>query len=290
MANNRKNDKDRLDLLNLLQTDWRNKATSIFVWEGLPNRFIGEEIERLLYMYGSCVIFKDDDGTIKVYKWAMNKGLNGYGLPVAWYVFGVNGIDRFLRTQENSVLIWNDNYRDDTKTFINYFVRTKLANIEYALDQQVNALKMPFVFKGEKSQLMTFKNLFKQITDGEPAIYEDTSSIGNAEFGVFPTMAQTHVNDLKDLYDYYEARLLRYLGLEYSVENKKERLITDEVNKNEDNSNSNFASRYNMRLRACEEIEKVLGITVTVKLNPMLQDNNPSQNDQNGEQGGPKNE
>lgn len=262
------------NLTKLLQMNWTNKACSIFQWkihveEKLieDNDFISDQIERLLFEDGHCVIFRDDDGVLKVYRWAMTKGLNGYGQPVAWYVFGMNGQDRFERNIENSVLIWNDKYRYPTKGYVDFIIANKLVNIEMTIDQHLNAMKVPYIFSGEKSELLTFKNFYKKITEAEPVIYVNKSITEAGNFEVHNPQVVYIADKLQQLYNDYEGRILSHLGLQYVGIEKKERLITTEVNANNDNSDSTFVSRLTERKRATKLMKKVLNIDVEVKLN-----------------------
>ncbi|KKP77836.1 MAG: Upper collar protein [Candidatus Moranbacteria bacterium GW2011_GWF2_35_39] len=269
------NQQNKVDWLrSQLMNIWQNKATSIFQWEGEGiTPFVSQQIERRLYEDGSVVLFKDDDGVVKVYRWAMDGGLNGYGLPVSWRVFGMNGTsEQFSRSEKDSVLIWNDLNRMATASYIKFIIDYKLINIEDTIDTQLNAHKIPFVFTGNKSQLLTFENVFKKVSGGVPVIYmNEASPLNNAEFQLFPTNVTFVADQLKQLRHDYEDDMMDYLGLCYVGIEKKERLITSEAEGTEDSSNSSFASRYGQRKRACEEWNKIYpDMKLKVKLNEGL--------------------
>ena len=78
------------------------------------------------------------------------------------------------------------------------------------------------------------------------------------------TMPTPYVADKLNQYKYeLEREILTFLSLNNNFE-KKERLLTDEVNSNNDFINTNAMLMYKNRLQACEEINKKFGLNVRV--------------------------
>lgn len=247
---------------------WYNTATSIFIWKGVDD-FISDEIERQLYENGSVVFFKDkNDGVIKVLKWAQDSGLNVYGYPVSWAVYGHNGFYEKYN-EDNSVMIWNNKRRRPTRPYVRMMV-DKLANIEATIDMNLNGIKNPYVYSGKEGQLLTFKNLHKKITENEPVIYAVDKMVTVDDFQVLDTGVTFYGAELMKLYNDYEGRILNFLGLKYVGAEKKERLVVDEVNANDEYTLTNLASMLKARRKACNDIKKIYGIDVTVEISPYL--------------------
>lgn len=253
----------------ILRDYWKMLATSIFKWSGFASEYIGEYIERVLYEYGSIVFFIDDvDGVQKALKWNLQGSLNIYGEPKAWNVIGVNGFNKYL-TEDNSVRIFNNKLKIPTYRYVYYYIG-KLVNIDGAIDVNVNAIKTPYIFAGDESQLLTMKNTFQKISDNEPVIYKNSKSMLDNVLEVHDLKVDYRGKDLSELFDYYEGKILTYLGLKSVKSDKKERLVVDEANQNEDFKNINFASMLDARQKAVKEINKMFDLNITVELNPML--------------------
>ena len=60
------------------------------------------------------------------------------------------------------------------------------------------------------------------------------------------------------------------IGIKYNSVNKKERLITDEINFQEQFLDVNINSMLESRLAACEEINKLFGYSMSCDINPIL--------------------
>ena len=60
---------------------------------------------------------------------------------------------------------------------------------------------------------------------------------------------------------------LTYLGISNINITKKERLITDEVQRNQGGTLASRLSRLNARKRACEEINEMFGLNISVDYN-----------------------
>ena len=116
-----------------------------------------------------------------------------------------------------------------------------------------------------KKTELTAKNYFKQIMSDEPAIYRD-KGMNNEDFS--PEVLNTDVAYLNDKLDdeinNYKANILTILGLDNYVEDKAERVQSAEVESNDEFVISAFRVSLESRKKACEEINKRFGTTITV--------------------------
>ena len=267
----KKNELEQISLQSLLLDNWKLVATSIFKWSGFQSDFISDEIERRLYEDGSVVFFVDkEDGVQKVLRYAQQGKLNVYGIPTKWTVIGLNGYTKNL-DDTNSVLIWNNKFRKPTLPYVKYIV-ANLVNIDQAIKVNVNAIKTPFIFEGDEKQLLTFKNMYRDISNNEPVLYLASKANLDNTFKAHNTGVEYQGKNLTELYDAYQSRLLTFLGLKSVKSDKKERLVVDEANQNEEFKNIFFASQYDMRKQACKLINEMYGLSVDVEINPLLRE------------------
>lgn len=267
----KKNELEQISLQSLLLDNWKLVATSIFKWSGFQSDFISDEIERRLYEDGSVVFFVDkEDGVQKVLRYAQQGKLNVYGIPTKWTVIGLNGYSKNL-DDTNSVLIWNNKFRKPTLPYVKYIV-ANLVNIDQAIKVNVNAIKTPFIFEGDEKQLLTFKNMYRDISNNEPVLYLASKANLDNTFKAHNTGVEYQGKNLTELYDAYQSRLLTFLGLKSVKSDKKERLVVDEANQNEEFKNIFFASQYDMRKQACKLINEMYGLSVDVEINPLLRE------------------
>lgn len=267
----KKNELEQISLQSLLMDNWKLVATSIFKWSGFQSDFISDEIERRLYEDGSVVFFVDkEDGVQKVLRYAQQGKLNVYGIPTKWTVIGLNGYSKNL-DDTNSVMIWNNKFRKPTVPYVRYIV-ANLVNIDQSIRVNVNAIKTPFIFEGDEKQLLTFKNMYRDISNNEPVLYLASKANLDNTFKAHNTGVEYQGKNLTELYDAYQSRLLTFLGLKSVKSDKKERLVVDEANQNEEFKNIFFASQYDMRKQACKLINEMYGLSVDVEINPLLRE------------------
>lgn len=273
---NKKNELEQISLQSILLDNWKLVATSIFKWSGFESNFISDEIERRLYEEGSVVFFQDtEDGVQKVLRYAQQGKLNVYAIPTKWTVIGLNGFSKNL-DDSNSVMIWNNKLRKATEPYVKYIV-SNLVNIDQAIKVNTNAIKTPFIFEGDDKQLLTFKNLYRDISNNEPVVYLASKANLDNTFKAHNTNVEYQGKNLTELYDAYQSRLLTYLGLKSVKSDKKERLVVDEANQNDEFKNIFFASQYDMRKQACKLINEMYGLSINVEINPLLREDKEEQ-------------
>lgn len=249
----------------LLNDYWKNIAINIFEWKGLEEispSLTSEIIEETLFDKGSCLFFKDDNLGYMALPVAPANKLNVYRKPTNFRAIGNNYTKEY--DVDNSVLIKNNTLKKATFDIVDYYT-SKLADIELTKDLHRNAHKMPLVLECTEDTQLTAKNIFKKIHSNEPVIFKNRTR-GEGEVGVNVLNANvTYINDkLEDDYHNYEARILTALGLDNYVEDKKERVQSAEVESQQEYIISSFRASLNERKKACEAINKMFGLNLSV--------------------------
>lgn len=249
----------------LLNDYWKNIAINIFEWKGLEEispSLKSEIIEETLYDKGSCLFFNDENLGYMALPVAPASKLNVYRKPTNFRAIGNNYTKEY--NIDNSVLIKNNTLKKATFDIVDYYT-SKLADIELTKDLHRNAHKTPIVLETTEDTLLTAKNIFKKVHANEPVIFKNRTR-GEGEVGVSVLNANVpYINDkLEDDYHNYEARILTALGLDNYVEDKKERVQSAEVESQQEYIISSFRASLNERKKACEAINKMFGLNLSV--------------------------
>ena len=255
----------------LLNGYWKNIAINIFEWKrksgeplsSLSEGLTSQQIEQTLYEKdGGCLFFKDENLGYLALPVAPANALNVYFKPTKFMAIGRNYCKEY--DLDNSVLIKNNSINKATFAIVDYYT-SKLADIELTKDLHRNAHKMPIVLECTEDTQLTAKNIFKKIRSNEPVIFKNRTR-GEGEVGVNVLNANvTYINDkLEDDYHNYEARILTALGLDNYVEDKKERVQSAEVESQQEYIISSFRASLNERKKACEAINKMFGLNLSV--------------------------
>lgn len=257
------------DLLNELTAQvtyekYKLVAMNAHEWGGLPETVKERHIERWLYQEGMAVFFRPKGFDYTVLRCQPVDGVNLQGEPKKYRASGLNGKTfELVEGRDEFVIIENNMNRIATDPFIMFYTN-KITEAERTMDVNVKQQKTPTIICCDDKTLLTFKQIFSQVDGNVPAIYADKNLDLNAITSL-DMKAKFLCNDLMDYKKAVENELLTFLGQNNVPVEKKERLITDEAQSNNQLIDSFAMLQLEARERACEEIKKVFGLNVTVK-------------------------
>ena len=231
-------------------------ATSLFTWKNLDDiagtgasRFL----EQSLYTYGKACFVKDKELGFLVLNANPNDKLNIYNLPTkvnAWSY-------EYNKTYniDDIVYIMNNDLEKPTFSSLEFFAY-RLYDIERIIDTNLNAQRTPVLIEGDTKTILTLKNVYKEYSGNTPFIF------GNKQFDISNKLnvLKTEAPYLIDKLDTHKHQIfneaLTILGIDNANTDKKERLITNEVESNEQLINYYLNCWYKTRKKACDEINE----------------------------------
>ena len=240
-------------------------ATNRFKWENLPEGVKSEHIEENLYAHGQVLFFDDDKLGILTLPCTVDGGLNVYGEPIDFNVWGVD-YNKRVKGEKAVRIKANDSCFPQVHQ-VNYYTGL-LAEIEKTMKLNLEQQWTPYILSSTKKNELSLKNFFKKIKDKlEFAIFVDErlSETMNEGVKVLNTDAKYLLDDLQVHKEKTVNELLTLLGINNLAVTKKERLVSGEVDVNNQNIDMNLDLEYKNRLLACEEINKKFGLEITVK-------------------------
>lgn len=260
------NNKTMIDYLDRL----RMLATSLFTWENLDEvAGIGASrfLEQALYDNGRACFVKDDNLGFLALKVNPSDKLNVYDLPTkveAWSI-GYNKQFNF----DDIVYIMNNELEKPTLASLELFAY-RLYEIERTMDVNLQAQKTPILIEGDTKSILTLKNVYMQWSGNIPVIFGNKQFELNNKLNVLNTQAP-YLLDKLDMHKHQifnEA--LTILGIDNANVDKKERLITNEVESNTDLINYYLNCWYKTRKKACDEINNKFLKNSKIKINIVL--------------------
>lgn len=236
-------------------------SISMFDWQNLPNTIDARFLELALFNDGMAVFFKDEvmgylglqvmiDGTLDVYR-----------IPITRTAIAQNGYQMKL-DQSNSVIIFNNMLHSNSILDVQDMSK-RLYEIQRTIDINVIQQKTPKIITCTENQRLVMKNLYAQYMGNEPFIFGD-KNLDLSGIKTFDTTSPYVADKLYDLKTQYWNEALTYLGISNVNTVKKERMITDEVQRNLGGTIASRYSRLFMRQQACEQINKMFGLNISV--------------------------
>lgn len=249
---------------------FRKIATSIFEWKNLPSSMDARYIEQCLYFTGTAALLHTEEYGFINTKAACDGDLTIYGLPSAinCYSYGFNeirnvynGLIEGISEDKNSeaILVMNNWDRYPTVATINLFAE-RLAEADRTCDVNIKAQKTPLIVLIDKAQELSMKNAYAQIDGNTPVIFGDNNQLDLKKIQSLNTASPYVVDKVMEYKKEIWNEFLAFLGVN-NLSEKKERLIADETNSNNELINLNLQSYLAPRKKACEQFNEKFGLT-----------------------------
>jgi hypothetical protein len=263
-------------------------AISMFEWSGLPESVDSRYIELHLFSNGCMVYFDDEVMGNLCLDCTYNGGLDVYGYPILRRAYSsYNGYNRLLKNS-NSVIIWNNLLHIPSEADIRAYAR-RLWMLDRIIDVNANAQKTPILVQGNEKQRLSLVNLYKEYDGNAPVIFGD-SSLNTEGLKSISTGAPYVADRIYELKTQIWNEALTYLGISNINIQKKERLITDEVTRNQGGTVASRYSRLEARRQAVERINDMFGTNIKVNYREDYQEIEPEDVFNNEENGGDSDE
>lgn len=256
-------------------------AISMFEWQNLPKTVDQRFLEMCLFGDGMCVFFQDEVLGYLSLQCMIGGKLNVYRIPMERKAYATNGYQRNL-DETNSVIIFNNYLHTNSLLDVEMFSK-RLYNLDRAIDVNANAQKTPVLIQCDESQRLTMKNLYKQYEGNEPFIF-GSKGLDASGLKVLQTGAPYVADKLYELKTQIWNEALTYLGISNINVVKKERMISDEVTRNQGGTVASRYSRLESRRQACKQINEMFNLNIWVDYREDFQDINEQENENEDEE------
>lgn len=243
-------------------------SISMFEWKNLPNTIDARFLELALFNDGMAVFFKDEVMGYLGLQVMIGGALDVYRIPITRTAFAQNGYQINL-DPNNSVIIFNNMLHTNSILDVQEMSK-RLYEIQRTIDVNVIQQKTPKIITCTENQRLVMKNLYAQYMGNEPFIFGD-KNLDLSGIKTFDTTSPYVADKLYDLKTQYWNEALTYLGISNVNTVKKERMITDEVQRNLGGTIASRYSRLFMRQQACEQINRMFGLNISVNYREDMQ-------------------
>lgn len=241
-------------------------ALSIFEWVNLPSTMDAIWLEKCLFYNGQASLLKHKDFSYINTKCSSNGYLNHYGLPTKLncYSYGIQTYrNLYIPVRKNpdtmAILVRNNWDRVPTASTLQLF-SYRLYEAERTCDINIKAQKTPFAILTTENQLLTVKNAYQKYEGNEPIIIFDKNLMTDNEMKALKTDAPYVADKIIEYKKEIWNEALTFLGINNIMVDKKERLITDEANSNNELINLNLQSYLAPRELACKQFNDLFDL------------------------------
>jgi hypothetical protein len=223
-----------------------------------------EWIEKFLFSEGECIFYHDETLGYIVTKATDSGKLNHYDEPTEFTPSGIDLKAVSLKNNKDCVLIKNNALRTPTRHTIELYA-LRLAEISRTIDVNINAQKTPVLVLCSDKQKNSMKHLFKNVTGNEPIIYGD-KNIDIEGIKSLKIDAPIVFDKLQIQKHAIWNECMTFLGINNANMDKRERLVADEVDANDEQIQSSANVMLTARETAAKKINELFGLDIKVEL------------------------
>lgn len=241
-------------------------AVNSFEWLNLPSEIDPRFLEYIINVNGYALwSFDDVAKAYLVSNVSLGGTLNVYNVPTYRRAFASNGYNKEYDAND-SVIIYNNYMRTPTYGSILFYSR-KLYELERTLDTEIYTARIPAFVTCSEAQRLTMENLFMKYDGNVPLIFgnKDIDTSGIKVLDLKPGDKGEKMERLYNMKRKYWYEALTYLGVDTVNEEKKERLVTAEVERGNSIASMNRFTRLNARKFACQQINQMFDLDIDVE-------------------------
>ena len=239
---------------------------SMFEWVNLPPTCNARFLEMCLYYNGQgALLYSDELGYLNTM--ASDGGyINIYGLPteVMCYSYRFNErrslytVDTGEEKGKECILVMNNYERIPTSVSVSLFCY-RLAEAQRTIDVNLKSLRTPLLITTDQKQYFTLKKMYEEYDGNTPAIFADKNLISPDALKAIKTDVPVLLDDIMAYKREIWNEFLTTMGLQ-NLSEKKERLISNEVDSNNEVINMNLQALLIPRKEACRQFNEKYGL------------------------------
>ncbi len=241
---------------------------SMFEWVNLPKGMNARFLEEVLYYNGMASLLYDETRGFINTACVYSGDLNIYGLPsrLNCYSYGFNSIRKLYtglvsdqERKDDCILVFNSQDKDNTYSAMELFA-LRLYKADRVCDINVNAMKTPVLLLANEKTKLSMINAYTQYDGNAPVIVGKKDQFNPEDIQSISTRADFVADKIQEYKKVVWNEALTFLGIN-NLNEKKERLVSEEANQNNEVVNLQLQSFLIPRKQACREFNELFNLT-----------------------------
>ena len=234
---------------------------SMFRYENLPGSLTSEIVENALMYNNFLCLWKSEAFGVVLCRWRCGAEYDLYWKPVKVELLTLSGKPLATGVPYEDIILVRDNPSDIIPFVTLNGWLSKILDIERTLAILVKTVRLPTILVGDKEQAGTLKQLLKKVSE------YDGFAVGSKNFKShveqFDIKLPVDLETLYDLMQKYKNLALNSVGI-YASDEKRERLITAEIQATNDFTDFIYAGMLHERERWIRECNERLGTDIRI--------------------------
>lgn len=239
-----------------------NTKVSMFEYKNLPDGLTSEIIENALMFNNFLCFYHSESLGLILCRYRTGSEFDLYWKPTYVELMTLSGKTIATHVPYKDIIPLRDN-RMDIIPFItlNGYIQ-KIIEQEKTLNILVKLVRFPTILTGSKEQIQMLRNLLKKNADCDGFTIADKGFKDHME--QFPINLPCKLIEAYELMDKYKEMALGSIGI-YSVNEKRERIVTDEVKATNDFVDFIYNGMVQERENAIKKVNEKWGYNITLE-------------------------
>ena len=227
-----------------------NTKITMFKYENLPGTLTSEIVERALMFNNFLCLWKRPDGEIVMCRWRAGSTYDLYWKPLYVDLLAMNGKPLAYHVPYADIILLRDNPMDIIPFLtLNSYIEN-IINKENTLNSIFDWISLPVVFAGDPSQAQSLKKVMQKTTKREPFIIAAKNFKDKLE--QFSLTLPVKLEEVYNIIKKYKGMAMASMGI-YEVDEKRERIVTAEIQSQNDYVDFVYTGMLNERKNSWEE-------------------------------------
>lgn len=237
-------------------------AENVFEFKNLPEYIDVSYLNKVLLRNGSIAFFKDDVLGVIALPYDVIGKFDIYGRPQTIKARASNGTYYKQLNKDEFVIMYDNNGRYSIFMDICQMAE-RIALSKRTIDVNIVQQRTPRIWKTSQDKKRTLEDMLSDI-DGMMENIATYESIDIDDMNVLLAPAPYVADKIDEHLDKEWAEFYRLIGVANLIEQKKERMIKDEMSASQGGTIASRFSRFEPRKRAIEAINKKFGTNIEV--------------------------
>ena len=239
------------------------KVYAIFEYNNMPDFWDLDYMQEGIFLDGKIIITDTSAGVLPL-KCGLT-GINVFNHPTR-AIIANPVLGNFEKSLEDCSLVkLQYNYRGIDKLLRRYSYM--LSACDSAIAVNLMNSKVAFIaMASDKKQAETMKLMYDEISCGKPAVFVSSNDIKESNFFFNHVKENFVATEIQDLKRDIVAEFLTEIGINNQNIEKKERLITDEVNANNEEISCNIEHWYTNIKAGIDKANELYGLDIKFKI------------------------
>lgn len=251
-----------------------NRTQSMFKWNGLPESIPQRILELYLQVNGTCC-FYEYEGTLYVFTGGLGGEPDVYYMPTIYTISNpALSISKNLKIDIECVVIPNDSMYMGVMPLIRRYA-TQMTETELSiLITTINSRLYSLISAPDDRTKVGAEKYLKDVEDGKLGVVADNVFLDGIKVQPYGQSSNTStITNLIELMQYEKASLYNELGLNANYNMKRETIVSNEAQMNNDSLLPLVDDMLETRKKGAEKVNKMFGTNITVDYSSSWKDN-----------------